>query len=272
MLTPPPRAQAGWYPDPWGASRARYFDGSVWTAAVQPLPYEPPPPHPTLDLRIALGALVVLVVSLVGAKLALDYLVRFDWPIAVFASISIVLGYGPSVAWWLYASRRWGTGDVFADAGVRFRWVDVGWGPLVWVTALGCQVAAAVVVLAFDIPFVSNTEGVNEIDLDRTYVISLLVTAVVAAPIVEEIVFRGLIMRGLRSHLNPALTVGVQGVLFGAAHLDPARGTGNVGLVLVLSAVGVAFGGGAYLLRRIGPTMIAHAVFNGVVMAIVLTR
>jgi hypothetical protein len=27
----------------------------------------------------------------------------------------------------------------------------------------------------------------------------------------------------------------------------------------------------AYLLRRIGPTMIAHALYNGVVMVIVLT-
>ena len=62
----------------------------------------------------------------------------------------------------------------------------------------------------------------------------------------------------------------MQGVLFGLAHVDPARGAGNIGLVLVLAAVGVAFGGAAYLLRRIGPTIIAHAIFNGVVMAVVL--
>ena len=49
------------------------------------------------------------------------------------------------------------------------------------------------------------------------------------------------------------------------------RGTGNIGLVLVLGAVGVVFGGAAYLLRRIGPTILAHAIFNGVVMVIVLT-
>ena len=48
------------------------------------------------------------------------------------------------------------------------------------------------------------------------------------------------------------------------------RGAGNIGLVLVLAAVGVAFGGAAYLLRRIGPTILAHAIFNGVVMAVVL--
>ena len=40
---------------------------------------------------------------------------------------------------------------------------------------------------------------------------------------------------------------------------------------MVLSAVGGALGLGAYLLRRIGPTIIAHAIFNGVVLIIVLT-
>ena len=62
----------------------------------------------------------------------------------------------------------------------------------------------------------------------------------------------------------------MQGVLFGLPHIDPAYGAGNIGLVLVLAAVGVAFGAAAYLLRRIGPTIIAHAIFNAVVMAVVL--
>ena len=60
-------------------------------------------------------------------------------------------------------------------------------------------------------------------------------------------------------------------VLFGVAHVDPSRGTGNIGLALVLSSVGVALGVVAYALRRIGPTIVAHAIFNGVVMAVALS-
>jgi hypothetical protein len=63
----------------------------------------------------------------------------------------------------------------------------------------------------------------------------------------------------------------LQGVLFGVAHVDPVRGAGNAGLAIILTGVGIAFGGAAYLLRRIGPTVVAHAIFNGIVMAIVLT-
>ena len=45
-----------------------------------------------------------------------------------------------------------------------------------------------------------------------------------------------------------------------------------VGLALILSSVGVILGGAAYLLRRIAPTMLAHAVMNAVVLVVVLTR
>jgi uncharacterized protein len=273
-FAPPSGPQAGWYRDPWGYPVLRYFDGRRWThhtAAV----LEPPrhrEAHPVLPLQVALGAVAVLIVSLLVSRYLLEALIGFEWPIAVYALISIVVGYGPSVVWCGYASRRWGTGRAATDLGLRFRWSDAGWGPIAWLAALGCEVVMLIVVELTSIPLVNNTEGIGELDLDRTYVISLLVTAVVAAPVVEEMVFRGLMLRGLRSRMGAVLAVAVQAVLFGLAHVDPLRGTGNIGLVFVLAAVGVAFGGAAYLLRRIGPTIIAHAIFNGVVMAVVLTR
>jgi uncharacterized protein len=273
-FAPPAGPQAGWYRDPYGYPVLRYFDGRRWThhTAGVMVPPAPREQHPVLPLQVAVGAVAVLIGSLLASRYLLDYIVRFDWPIAVYALIGIVVGYGPSVAWCLYASRRYGTGRAGTDLGLRFRWSDAGWGPLAWLAALGCEVVVIVIVQLVDIPLVGNTEGLGELELDRTYVISLLVTAVVAAPVVEEMVFRGLMLRGLRSRMTAAAAVGVQGVLFGLAHVDPVRGAGNIGLVLVLAAVGVAFGGTAYLLRRIGPTIIAHAIFNGVVMAVVLTR
>ena len=163
-----------------------------------------------------------------------------------------------------------GDGPPLSDLGVRFRWSDAGWGPLIWISALAAELLMILLVDLSGIPLVPNTEGIDSFDADPTYVISLLVSAVVAAPLVEEAVFRGLMLRGLLSRMAVRLAVVVQGVLFGLAHVDPVRGSGNVGLVLILGAVGVVFGGAAYLLRRIGPVIIAHAIFNGVVMLIVL--
>jgi membrane protease YdiL (CAAX protease family) len=71
--------------------------------------------------------------------------------------------------------------------------------------------------------------------------------------------------------MGPVAAIAVQGVLFGMAHISPERGVRNIGLVMVLSGVGVVLGTSAYLLRRLGPTMIAHAIINGIAMAIVLS-
>ena len=225
----------------------------------------------TLPLVAAIGAIAVLSGSLIVSKYLLEALVGFGWPVAVYVALLAVVGYGPSVWWCRFASARWGTGDLGVDIGLAPRFADLGWGPVIWLGAVGAQIAVGAIVVALGVPLVGNTEGIDEIRADRTYVVSLVITAVVAAPIVEEMVFRGVVMRGLRSRLPVVAVVVVQGLLFGLAHVDPVRGIGNMGLVLVLSSVGVAFGVAVSLLGRIGPSIVAHAIFNGAVLLIVLT-
>jgi len=219
----------------------------------------------------AVGAVVVLTTSLVASKYLLDAVIDYHWPVALYVAVLGLVGYGPSVWWCLYAARRWGTGELGPDIGLSPRWSDLGWGGVVWLGTLGAQIVAASIVVALGLPISSNTEAINEASVDRTYVVSLVITAVVAAPIVEEMVFRGVVLRGLRSRLPTVLAVVLQGVLFGAAHVDPVHGAGNVGLVVVLSSVGIAFGVASQLFRRIGPSIVAHALFNGAVLLVVLT-
>jgi uncharacterized protein len=235
-------------------------------------PFAPPrAPHPTLPLATGLGALVVLVVSLFGSKLVLDLVVDFKWPVVAYVALLAVIGYGPSLAWWWFAMRKWGPGSPLGDVGITPRWSDLGWGPVIWIATIFVQVAIGAIVLALDIPLANNTDAIDELTDDRTYTIAIVITAVVAAPIVEELVFRGLVMRSLLSKFPAAAAIALQGILFGVAHIDPVRGVGNVGLAMVLSGVGISFGTAAYLLRRISPTMVAHAVFNGIVMILLLS-
>jgi membrane protease YdiL (CAAX protease family) len=224
-----------------------------------------------LPIQAAIGALVILASSLVAARLLTANIVRFDLPIGVYVAILVVVAYGPSVWWAWYAAGRWGTGDRRTDLGLRLRWSDLGWGPVVWLCGLGAQIVVALVVTLLHIPFSGNVDDVRDLDLDRTYVITQAIAAVVAAPIVEEIVFRGVILRGFLSRMPWVPAVIIQGLLFGAAHVGTASGAGNIGLALVLGGVGVMFGGAAFLLRRIGPAILGHAIFNGVVLIIVLT-
>ena len=260
----------GWFPDPWNTAGVRYWDGRTWTGYVA-LPAPRPEPHPTLPVRAAWGAVVTLLVSVTASRYLLQAITRFEWPIAVYVAILACVGYAPALLWCWYASRRWGTGRFRADVGLRTRWADAGWGPVTWVSCFVAQIAVGLLVLALRIPFTSNVRDISRLPNDRGYVVSLLVLAVVAAPIAEEIVFRGVVLRGLLSTNGAVAAIGIQGMLFGLAHFDPTRGAGNVGLILALGAVGCVLGGSAYLLRRIAPTMIAHAMLNGVAMVIALS-
>ena len=263
---PPTTAPAGWYPDPTNGG-TRYFDGRVW-APLQPV-FDEREAHPQLPLAAAIGALGVLVASLLVGR-TLGALVADVGPDVIGFAFAVAIGYGPSVMWAWYVMRRWGGGSPSA-VGFKFRWIDLGWGPLTWLSAVASQLVMYGVVVLFHIPITSNVEDVSEPGVTRLYQVVTVLAAVVAAPLVEELVFRGVVMRGFLSRLGPVAAIGLQGLLFGFAHSDPSRGAGNLGLALVLSGVGVALGTSAYLLRRIGPTVIAHAIFNGVVLIIILS-
>lgn len=260
----------GWFPDPWNCAGVRFWNGRSWTGYIA-APIPPPVPHPTLPIRAAWGAVITILVSVTASRYLLQAISGFGWPIAVYVMILAIVGYGPALLWCWHASRRWGTGRFRADVGLNARWVDTGWGPVTWAACLVAEVVVGVVVVVTNIPFTSNVKDVSDFHVDRAYVVSLLVLAVVAAPICEEIVFRGVVMRGLLSRNGAVVAIGVQGVLFGLAHFDPVRGTGNIGLVLVLSSVGCVLGGAAYLIRRLAPTMIAHGILNALAMTLALS-
>jgi membrane protease YdiL (CAAX protease family) len=258
----------GWYPDPWQPNGLRYWDGGQWTPNAA---LARKAPHPTLPFQVAIGALVSMAIPLVASRFILRGLVGQRWPIAVYVVVVAVIAYGPPLVYWRYASRRWGSGNARADIGLAIRWSDAGWGPLTWICCLIAQVVVALIVINTKIPFQNNTDQIRAARDNPGYVIPMLILAVVAAPIVEEIVFRGMILRGFLSRFGPVLAVGTQGVLFGIAHFDPERGVRNLGLILVLSAVGCTLGGACFLLRRLAPNMLAHAIMNSVAMAIVLS-
>ncbi len=237
--------------------------------AARPKP--PAPPHPTIPLGAGVGALLTILASLIASRYVIDALSHQQWPIAVYVVIAGLIGYGPVLAFCWWASHRWGRKSLRADSGLFAKWADAGWGPVTWLSCLTAQILLGIFVVATGIPFSSNTEGIDSVGGERGYVIATLVLAVVAAPLVEEMVFRGLVLRSFLAAMHPVAAIGLQGVLFGFAHFDPVRGTGNIGLIVVLGGVGIVLGGAAYFFRRIAPTIIAHAIINAIAMTIALT-
>lgn len=101
-------------------------------------------------------------------------------------------------------------------------------------------------------------------------IIGVLVS--VGAPIVEELYFRGLLLRSLVNRLQPmwGLQWGVIGsvvidaLLFGLAHFEPLQFLGLAAFGVVLAVVARWSG-------RIGPTIFAHAAFNAVTVIALAT-
>jgi hypothetical protein len=76
------------------------------------------------------------------------------------------------------------------------------------------------------------------------------------APVVEELVFRGLILGGLLAYYKPWKAILVSAVLFTLFHLNPYQFVAAFGL-------GLLFGWVFWKTRSLWPCMILHAIFNG---------
>jgi len=97
---------------------------------------------------------------------------------------------------------------------------------------------------------------------DRGLVATLFLMALTPA-VCEEALFRGPILRGLRTRFSPAVTAIVTGLLFGIFHLDAWR-------ILPTALLGVTLSGIALASDSIVPAMVAHFVNNA--SLIVLAR
>ena len=259
----PPSPPPGWYDDPWREAPTRWWDGQEWSWHVQPAP---PAAAPAVPIEAGLWGLVaitaVMVALHVGAGLVAPHL-----PVVAGVVLVALALYGPMTAYCVYASRRWATGRLSADFGARIRPVDLAIGLAAAFVALQLERIVAVLVDVLHIPLTSNVTDVTD---DRALYVTLAAVAVVAAPLVEELFFRGLVLSALRSRLHPVAAVAVQAVVFAGYHAAPVYGWGNIGLVIVLAVVGAVFGATAQLTRRLGGSIVAHALLNATAFVVLL--
>jgi membrane protease YdiL (CAAX protease family) len=85
--------------------------------------------------------------------------------------------------------------------------------------------------------------------------ILLAVLLIVGAPLVEELFYRGLLLRSLKRYVPTIPSIVLCGVIFGAAHFDLITLPG-------LALFGMVLAWLAHRSGRLGPSVIAHAAFN----------
>jgi hypothetical protein len=95
------------------------------------------------------------------------------------------------------------------------------------------------------------------------WIILLGLVVIVGAPIVEEIVYRGVVQPGLVASWGRTAGIVTTAVLFAAIHLQPVEFPGLFAFALVL-------GWARYSTARIGMSIVTHMAFNATGLALVV--
>ncbi len=98
---------------------------------------------------------------------------------------------------------------------------------------------------------------------DPLGVVLVILVVAIAAPIVEELFFRGLVFRAIENRLGPAWGIVLSGLVFGATHFELLQLPALAGFGMVLAYL-------AWRTGRLGPGIVAHMAFNGVAVASLL--
>jgi uncharacterized protein len=247
-----------------------------------PTPPVPPASAPQLSHtpRWGLGdALLAFVLSFVGAAIvgwiaivASGTKIGSDGKIPVTAPVllgAIVGQYGGWLAWMYAASRIKGYGSLRADFGFVVRPLE-DW-PMIPL-GLGLEIVAAIALLPIS-RLVNHTPQnvVHELDTAHGAKLALLVvTALVIAPVVEELFFRGLLLRSLQRRVSAPYAVALSALAFGLAHVVLDFGSGVVLPALV--ALGMISGIFAVRTGNLSRSILLHIGFNLLAVLAVLTN
>ena len=92
-------------------------------------------------------------------------------------------------------------------------------------------------------------------DLEETPYIFIFLSVAFVGPIVEEILFRGIILESMRKIMPPALAIFFSSMVFGIWHMEPIQ-------VVYTIIAGIAFGVVYYRTRKLRYPILMHIINN----------
>lgn len=237
-----------------------------------------PPVAPDEDGAITWGLGDVLVGLLLGQLIpGIAYLVAASaagelenprWPDEMSLLAMLLLQLSLTVVllgWPMRVALRKGRG-IAADFRATIRWVDV---------PLGIAAGLVTQLIVLPIIYIPLLEVLDDPDVgevarelaDRAHGTSggvlLVLMLVVMAPIGEELFYRGLVLRSLERRFGDRVALWGSAILFGAIHLQPLQFLGQAAFGLVAALLVQRTG-------RLGPAILAHAAFNGVIVVVLV--
>jgi len=179
----------------------------------------------------------------------------------VAVQVALWVGYGGG-SWWV--AHRYGSGIVEAY-GARFSRWDV---PVGLVLGVVMQLAVVPAIYRFAFGFLDLDPGRQAQEFtnlargggDR---VLLIFSAGVMAPLVEELFYRGLVLRSVQRWVSPWATLLITSFLFALVH-------GDWHLVPGLTAFGLVVGYLALRSGRLGGAWACHVGFNATTLVLLL--
>ncbi|WP_157415297.1 CPBP family intramembrane glutamic endopeptidase [Agromyces allii] len=163
-----------------------------------------------------------------------------------------------------------------ADFGLRVRWIDLLWG-----VGLGLLVRGLVTLI--ELAWTGRTSldgGVLALPTGFALWFGIVIAPVVIGPLVEETFYRGLVLRavqrrtGGRAAVAASVAVVVSALVFGLAHLAQGAALSPTAAAVTFVSTfvfGLAAGALAVATGRLGGAIIAHMVFNGMLVLAILS-
>lgn len=184
--------------------------------------------------------------------------------ISIAGLVGLWIGLVAAMAW---VSRTKGSGSFATDFGLRFErardlvGIPVGIGTqLILIPLLYLPISRFIEDLAdrLEEPTRELTDTAGDSGL-----IVLAVLVIVGAPIVEELFYRGLLLRAVERRFGTTPAIVISGLAFGVAHFEPIQFPALAAFGVILAFLAVRYG-------RLGPGIFAHAAFNAVTMAVLI--
>lgn len=225
-----------------------------------------------LGLLVANAAALFIGAAILSAAGYVEEGADGELPLTMIAVLQIPLWAG-YLGMPLYAAKRKGNG-VVADFGLRMQ----GWDVLRGLGAgLGTQIIAIpllyLLIFAitdalgwdYDQDLSAAARELTDKATDPVGVVLLVLVVAIAAPIIEELFFRGLLLRAIEKRSGPTWALGVSSLVFGAVHLQLLQFPALTLIGLVLGWLTLRYG-------RLGPAIWAHIAFNAVAVISLLAE
>jgi membrane protease YdiL (CAAX protease family) len=181
------------------------------------------------------------------------------------------------IAWLAMVARRKGTGSLRSDFGLEIRRAPGAWlSDVPWLfIGIGLQLLAALPINLLENIYghTAKQDVVKTADHAGGWQIPVMALAIVLlAPITEELLFRGTLLRSLQRKVAPAMAVFVSAVVFGLVH---ALGDPSIGTLIALPAIiflGVVSGYQAVKTGNLSRSVLLHIGFNALSVLFLFTN